>query len=226
MRVKTLVAVALVVAAAVVFWLSRPQSRPARSGADPDDPSVPSAAAAHVDRGATPVSSGEPTAPKLDRPMADRMRRELRALLEPDGMTRLAGEPLPEPAARDAAAGGFPTMPMLHPGDGGEDKIDPKYIQGVVRNDYFPLARQCYGAALEHDPKLAGKIALQFTILGDRHIGGVVDDLSFTDETTIKDPAFQTCMRESMLSVTFDAPPEGGEVTIVYPIVFSPEDDE
>jgi hypothetical protein len=33
-------------------------------------------------------------------------------------------------------------------------------------------------------------------------------------------------MRESMMSVTFDAPPEGGEVTVVYPVRFSPEDDD
>ena len=33
-------------------------------------------------------------------------------------------------------------------------------------------------------------------------------------------------MRESMMAVSFDAPPEGGSVTVKYPIVFSPEDDD
>jgi hypothetical protein len=28
------------------------------------------------------------------------------------------------------------------------------------------------------------------------------------------------------MSVTFDAPPEGGAVTVMYPIEFSPDDDD
>ena len=44
--------------------------------------------------------------------------------------------------------------------------------------------------------------------------------------STLDDPEVLTCLRESMMSVTFDAPPEGGEVTVKYPIEFSPEDDD
>lgn len=46
------------------------------------------------------------------------------------------------------------------------------------------------------------------------------------DGTTITDPEVQICLRESMMSVSFDAPPRGGEVTLVYPLAFSPGDDE
>jgi len=53
-----------------------------------------------------------------------------------------------------------------------------------------------------------------------------VDDVKLGDGTTIDDKEMQTCLRESMMSVTFDAPPEGGEVTVVYPVLFSPEDDD
>ncbi len=44
--------------------------------------------------------------------------------------------------------------------------------------------------------------------------------------TTIDDTEMQTCLRESMMSVTFDAPPDSESVPIVYPITFSPEDDD
>ena len=46
------------------------------------------------------------------------------------------------------------------------------------------------------------------------------------DDTTITDPEFQTCVRESMMSVSFAAPPNDGEVTVVYPITFSNSDDD
>jgi hypothetical protein len=34
------------------------------------------------------------------------------------------------------------------------------------------------------------------------------------------------CMRESFLSVTFPPPRGGGFVTVKYPVVFSPDDDD
>jgi hypothetical protein len=54
----------------------------------------------------------------------------------------------------------------------------------------------------------------------------VVDAAKLTDATTLVDPELQTCVRESMMAVSFDAPPNDGEITVVYPILFSPEDDE
>jgi hypothetical protein len=104
-------------------------------------------------------------------------------------------------------------------------RLDPNDIQKVVREDFFPLARQSYDAARAKDPALGGTIELELSILGDPSIGGVVNDATLGDKTTIDDAAMQqTCMRESMTSVTFDAPPRGGEVTVVYSIVFSPDE--
>jgi hypothetical protein len=71
-----------------------------------------------------------------------------------------------------------------------------------------------------------GTLSVFFRVIGDRKVGGVVDEARMTDETTIADPEFQTCVRESMMSVSFDAPPGDGEITVVYPILFSPEEPE
>ena len=46
------------------------------------------------------------------------------------------------------------------------------------------------------------------------------------DKSTLRDPEFIDCMRQSFLSVTFPPPEGGGMVTVEYPIVFSPGDDD
>jgi hypothetical protein len=162
--------------------------------------------------------------PKLDRARADKMRAELHALFAEAGPLVLLGGSSAEPMAPVDA--GFPTMPVLGPGEGGDTQVDPKYIQKRVREDLFPLAKNCYGDALKRNPKLGGKLVVFFRIIGDKKVGGVVDEARMTEETTIDDAEMQTCVRESMMSVSFDAPPGDQEITVVYPILFSPEDDE
>jgi hypothetical protein len=181
-----------------------------------------------VARGPRELPSAAPPAEHavaaLDRARADRMRTDLRALFAEAGIARPAD--VPSPAASASARPAFPTMPVLTDDASDGPHVDPKYIQSRVREDLFPLARQCYGDALGRDPKLAGTIELDFTIMGDPKVGGVVGEATIGDGTTIADRDFQTCVRESMMSVTFDAPPEGGEITVVYPIALSPEDDD
>ena len=50
--------------------------------------------------------------------------------------------------------------------------------------------------------------------------------MKLLDGTTLDDAEMQTCVRESMMSVCFDAPPGDGELTVVYPIEFSPDEPE
>ena len=163
----------------------------------------------------------------LDRARADRMRSELRALFAEAGVARPSSPAPPEPPPGASAAPAFPTMPVV-PDDAGDGtpKVDPSYIQRRVREDLFPLAKQCYEDALRRDPRMGGTVEVHFTIMGDPRVGGVVGEASLGDRTTLADPEMQTCVRESMMSVTFDAPPEGGEITVVYPIVFSPDEDD
>jgi hypothetical protein len=156
-----------------------------------------------------------PASPKLDRALADRMREQIRALLAEAG-PMVAGA---APSATPTPAPSFGTMPLVPDLDGGT-KVDPNYLRSVVRRDFLPLAKDCYGTALAKNPQLEGRIELHFQILGDRKVGGVVDGAEFTDRTTIDDPEMRTCMMESMLSVSFDAPPEDGTLSITYPFEF------
>jgi len=230
---RRLVVVAMVVASALLFYRwwqgasSRAEQRPHGEG-EPGE-REPLAAGGTRPAGAggghdEPSQGQEPPVPLLDRARADRMREEIRALLAEAG-TLLAGGELLD-AATEAAGPRFASMPVLGLDDAGNAKVDPKYIQSRVREDLFPLARECYGDALKRNPKVGGKLVVYFRVIGDKKVGGVVDETKIMADTTLDDPEMQTCVKESMMSVSFDAPPDDGEVTVVYPIVFSPEDDD
>jgi hypothetical protein len=53
-------------------------------------------------------------------------------------------------------------------------------------------------------------------------VGGVVSDAKLVDGTTIDDAAFRTCIAESMMSLSFGAPPEDGTLSVTVPMRFSP----
>lgn len=97
-----------------------------------------------------------------------------------------------------------------------------KYLGRAIREQYFPVARSCYDELLSRQPTAAGKIVMSFDIVGFADTG-VVDQVELKDDSTIDDPEFELCMRESMYTAVFDAPPPGTErATIVYPIELNP----
>lgn len=109
--------------------------------------------------------------------------------------------------------------PSTTAGDAG--RLDPAYIQQRIREDFIPLARQCYEAARERDAAGDGKLVMSFNIVGDDDVGGIVEAADSTEDSTLTDPELLYCMRESMLSMSFEPPKHGGSVTVVYPFVFS-----
>ncbi|HEX7667511.1 MAG TPA: AgmX/PglI C-terminal domain-containing protein [Polyangiaceae bacterium] len=151
--------------------------------------------------------------PELDRAKADAIRARLKMLYG-------GGEPPPITPPPKAANEQYPVMPS-DPNDG---TVLKEYIRARVKDDYFPLAKSCYENALAQKPNLAGKFVMKFTISGDRRVGGVVDSTEEDPATTMHDEQFSTCMKESMMSVSFDAPPKDGKVDVTYPIEFSPGD--
>jgi len=231
MRTWRRVVIALVVLATAFLlyrWWEQTSSRGDRRAHRTEESGDPEPVAMHgsgslaAGAGSSEARRGDPTAsPKLDRALADRMRERIRALLAEAGPV-VAGA---DPSAAAPPAPSLRTMPQIPDLDGGS-KVDPEYLRSVMHSDFFPLAKDCYVTALEKKPRLAGRIVMHFEILGDRHVGGVVNEAKFLDGTTIDDPEFQTCVRESMMSVSFAAPPEDGSLPEVYPIVFSPDEPE
>ncbi len=95
-------------------------------------------------------------------------------------------------------------------------RLAAEVIQRVVRlND--GRYRACYENALRTDPGLQGRVTVKFMI--DRN-GGVA--FAADGGSDIPDEGVRRCVVSSFLSLSFPAP-DSGSVTVVYPIVFSPE---
>lgn len=101
--------------------------------------------------------------------------------------------------------------------------LDKDYIQERVR-DVLPLLAECYTMALEDTPDLAGRVMTEFVISGEPDVGGLVEESTISDEgTTIAHPGMRECMRETLYSIEFEPPPNGGKVLVRYPFLFAPD---
>ena len=148
------------------------------------------------------------------RALADRLRKQLAAL----GY----GRQPPHPPAASAA----PVARMPSPAGSGNqaNEAQGKYIRQVVREQFFPVAGSCYEELLARKPDAEGVVVLYLSIIGNDELGGVVEHVEVRDEgTTLTDADFVICVRESMYTTTFDAPPAGqNSITVTYPLSFAP----
>ena len=102
-------------------------------------------------------------------------------------------------------------------------KLDKDYINDLVREDFKPMATSCYEKALKRHPQLAGKLVVNFTIIGYQDVGGIVEGVNvMSDEGTLNDKELNKCVEDAMLSMAFDAPKEGGSINVTYPFTFAP----
>jgi hypothetical protein len=150
--------------------------------------------------GSTPASPEPTKTTRRDRQDTERLREQLRTMHRAGASRTSAGE-VQEPAP----AG----------------KLDAAYIQARIREDLVPIAQECYESALEDDPKLGGKLVMSFSIVGDPSVGGVVDEADADPTSEIQQPDLLECMKESMLSLSFPPPEDGGTVSVTYPFVFA-----
>lgn len=212
---------ALVIAMGLLFWIGThggsthvPQSRPG-VGFSVDD-----AGAATTAMGAGSTASAAANGERV--PGWDggtvrdpRVRDELRKRI----LAGWAAEGEPEVAAA-AKQGKFIPAPA---GEGG-GRMDPDYIQEVVRGEYIPMAKKCYEELRARKKGAKGRIAMSFTIVADEKLGGIVEDVEVESDGGVADDKMTTCMRESMSTLAFRPPAHGGYVTITYPIEFSDDD--
>jgi hypothetical protein len=195
------------------FRSGAPGHRPARSPVSQETSHAPTVS------GLTASASASSAAEARRR--RDAMREQILEALRRRGAAS-SDPPAPAAAApaRSARAAGAPDGESV-------GRYDPDYIRTHFREDMFPLMRSCYESALVRAPKLRGRLVLSFRIVGDPEVGGVVDEADFTEESDLEDADMETCVRESLMTLTFDKPPSGGGfVTVRYPVMFSPGDDE
>jgi hypothetical protein len=95
-------------------------------------------------------------------------------------------------------------------------RLAAEIIQRIVRlND--GRYRFCYENALRADPSLHGRVTVRFMIDRSGAVAVAADGGS-----DIPDEGVRRCVVTSFLGLSFPQP-ENGTVTVVYPIVFSPE---
>ncbi len=95
-------------------------------------------------------------------------------------------------------------------------RLPPEAVQRIVRQN-FGRFRACYEDGLKRNPGLAGRVATRFVIGLDGSVVSSVDGGS-----DLPDAAVNACVNRAFQGISFPQP-EGGIVTVVYPIVFSHE---
>jgi len=93
-------------------------------------------------------------------------------------------------------------------------KLPPEVIQRVVRASAASF-QQCYDDAAKKDPSLHGRTSTRFTIDRTGHVS-ISSDLG--SEGTIPSE-MSKCVTERFEKLEFP-PPEGGTVTVVYPLIW------
>ena len=82
---------------------------------------------------------------------------------------------------------------------------------------HLPDIRSCYENELKKDPKLSGRIAVNFVISAT---GGVKS--SKVQRTSLENEAVESCVADQIKKIQFPAPKGGGVVIVTYPFEFMP----
>ncbi|MGE5185645.1 MAG: sigma-70 family RNA polymerase sigma factor [Acidobacteriota bacterium] len=69
---------------------------------------------------------------------------------------------------------------------------------------------QCYDLGLAEDPDLAGIVTIQFTLVGEPGVGGLLERVEIVDaRTTIAQKTIRDCLTQQLYALELDPPPDG-----------------
>ena len=94
-------------------------------------------------------------------------------------------------------------------------RLPPEQIQHIIRERYGDF-RKCYESGLASNPDLRGRVTIRFVIERDGRVSS-----SYVQDNEVPDCRVAQCVRREMVKILFPKP-EGGIVTVVYPIMFAP----
>jgi hypothetical protein len=94
-------------------------------------------------------------------------------------------------------------------------RLPPEVIQRIVRQNYGRF-RMCYEEGLARNPNLEGRVSVRFVIGRDGSVSNVANGGS-----DLPDNGVVQCVVRAYYGLSFPQP-EGGIVTVVYPIMFAP----
>lgn len=94
-------------------------------------------------------------------------------------------------------------------------RLPPEVIQRIVRQN-FGRFRMCYEQGLGRNPNLEGRVSVRFVIGRDGSVSNVANGGS-----DLPDSGVVSCVVSAFYGLSFPQP-EGGIVTVVYPIMLAP----
>jgi len=95
----------------------------------------------------------------------------------------------------------------------GSGRLNQKVVGAVIQANVGAF-KTCFERRLRDKPDLAGRVFVQFVISAD----GSVSEVSLLENTTGDEP-FADCLSKQVRRLRFP-PPEGGDVTFVFPFIF------
>jgi hypothetical protein len=98
-----------------------------------------------------------------------------------------------------------------------QGSLDKEIIRRLVRT-HINEVRSCYSAGLKKNPKLAGRVTVNFVISGS---GTVVS--SMVESTTLADTTVENCIAKAVKRWRFPKPTGDANVIVSYPFDLSPE---
>jgi hypothetical protein len=98
-------------------------------------------------------------------------------------------------------------------------RLPPEVVQRIVRQN-FGRFRACYQQALLASPNLAGRVTIRFVIATNGSTKGAT-----VLSSDLENAAMESCVAAAFEGLSFPMP-EGGVVTVTYPLSFSPNGTE
>jgi hypothetical protein len=95
-------------------------------------------------------------------------------------------------------------------------RLPPEAVRRIVQQNHGRF-RLCYENGLAKDPSLAGRVRVKFVIARDGSVSTSADAGS-----SLGDPDVVACVVRAFGNLSFPEP-SGGIVTVVYPLIMSPE---
>ncbi|MEM6991092.1 MAG: AgmX/PglI C-terminal domain-containing protein [Myxococcota bacterium] len=97
-----------------------------------------------------------------------------------------------------------------------EGKLDKDIVRRIVRA-HINEVRHCYNQGLVRDPKLEGRVTIDFTIGATGKVTA-----SSVDKSTVGDENVDKCIAKAVKRWKFPKPSDGNDVEVAYPFVLSP----
>jgi RNA polymerase sigma-70 factor (ECF subfamily) len=105
-------------------------------------------------------------------------------------------------------------------GEAQAGELDKEYIRQQIKV-LLPQISECYTNALQRDASIKGRMIVNFSIVGDPSVGGLVGESKVdAEKSTVSDPDMRECVQETMYGAQFPAPQNGGSIEVTYPFVF------